>query len=370
MNPARSLQIAGNAVRAVLPGNRMKIDHEIPVEAGQKFQVDAFKEADALGIANLFYAVYGADYPFETYYIPGKIIAENRCGNIHSVVARTPGGDIIAHGAIFRSSAPYPNLYEIGQYIVLKSYRDSFAAYKINQYIAETLVKAVNPDGLFGEAVCNHTTTQKASALIGMKDMALEVALMPSETYQREKNGCDRVSCLIQFRSYHDRPHTIFVPPAYRREIEFAAGGPDFTRTLLDSIEPIPPDIASNYTTAFLSFAGVVRTNVEVAGSDIAAIIDDIERQASAKRMEVLQFFLNLAMPWSGKVVDIFRKKGYFSGGYVPRWFDTDAILMQKNQTDPNFESIALYSPSAATIKDFVQSDWARAQKHRGVTPS
>ena len=349
----------------------MKINREIPIEAGQKFQVDAFKEADALGIANLFYTVYGADYPFDTYYIPEKIIAENRCGNLHSVVARTPGGDIIAHGAIFRSSAPCPNLYELGQYIVLKHYRDSFAAYKINQYIADTLLKAVNPDGLFGEAVCNHTTTQKAAALIGMKDMALEVGLMPSETYRKEKNGAEnRVSCLIQFMSCHDKPLTVFVPPAYREEAEFVFDGPDFTRTFTDSIEPIPPDVVSNYTTMSFPFAGVVRTNIEAAGKDTVAIIDDIERQAVAKGMEVLQFFLNLAMPWSGKIVDIFRDRGYFSGGYIPRWFDTDAILMQKNRTVPNFENIALYSSRAQTLKAFVQSDWVRSEKRRGITSS
>ncbi len=347
----------------------MKINHEIPVEAGQKFQVDAFKEVDAPGIANLFYTVYGADYPFETYYNPEKIIAENRCGNLHSVVARTPGGDVIAHGAIFRSSAPCPNLYELGQYIVLKSYRDSFAAYKINQYIAETLLKAVNPDGLFGEAVCNHTTTQKAAALIGMKDTALEVALMPSETYRKEKNGAeDRVSCLIQFMSCHDKPLTVFVPPAYREEAEFVFDGPDFTRTFIDSVAPLPPDITSNYTTTSFPFAGVVRTNVAIAGRDISAIIDEVECEAAANGMEVLQFFLNLAMPWSGKLVDIFRDRGYFSGGCIPRWFDTDAILMQKNRTAPNFENIALYSSRAKSIKAFVQSDWAQSEKRRSST--
>lgn len=346
----------------------MKIDHETPVEAGQKFQVDAFRETDARGIANLFYAVYGADYPFETYYIPEKIIAENRCGNLHSVVARTPRGDIVAHGAIFRSSAPCPNLYELGQYIVLKHYRDSFAAYKINQYIAETLVKAVNPEGLFGEAVCNHTTTQKAAALIGMKDTALEVALMPSETYQKEKNGTEgRVSCLIQFRAYHDKSLAVFVPPAYREAAEFIFGDPDLTRTLIDSAESIPPDVISDYTTASFPFAGVVRTNVASAGRDISAIIDETERKAAAEGMEVLQFFLNLAIPWSGKLVDIFRDRGYFSGGYIPRWFDADAILMQKNRTVPDFENIALYSSRAETLKTFVRSDWARSEKRRGI---
>ncbi|MHC1726031.1 MAG: hypothetical protein AB9866_08515 [Syntrophobacteraceae bacterium] len=159
----------------------MRIDHEIPIDAGQSFQI--------AGIANLFYSIYGPEYPFDTCYIPDAIIEENRNGNIHSVIARTPAGDIVAHGALYRSSPPYGNLYEIDQYIVLKNYRETFAAYKINQYIAETLLEHVRPAGILGEAVCNHVTTQKCSARIGMKDTALEVDLMPAEVYEKEGNS-------------------------------------------------------------------------------------------------------------------------------------------------------------------------------------
>src|SRR5512136_123848 len=97
-----------------------RINYELPVDPGQSFEVDTFRPEDAVGVASLFYSVYGAEYPFETYYIPERLIAENANGNIYSVVARTAKGDIIGHGAIYRSSPPNPTLYEIGQYLVLK----------------------------------------------------------------------------------------------------------------------------------------------------------------------------------------------------------------------------------------------------------
>lgn len=76
----------------------MRIEHDIDIEAGQKFIIDRFRPEDAEGIAHLFFAEYGAGYPFDTFYVPERIREENEKGNINSVVARTPKGEIIGHG--------------------------------------------------------------------------------------------------------------------------------------------------------------------------------------------------------------------------------------------------------------------------------
>jgi len=341
----------------------MRIEHEIPVEGGQKFQVDRFRPEDAPGIANLYYAVYGPDYPFETYYIPERLREENQRGNIHSVVARTPRGDIIAHGALYRSSPPYGNLYELGQYLVLKNYRDTFAAYKINQYIAETLIPCVHPDGIFGEAVCSHVATQKASALMGMKAVALEADLMPSEVYAREKSAAGRVSCLIQFRSFSDRPHEVFIPPVYLEQIAYILSGLDISRVTTPSPEPVPPEGASDAAVKFFPFAGVARANVVRAGADFEQVVRRLEQQAEEQGIVVLQFCLNLDSPRSGGAVENLRERGYFLGGYLPRWFDTDGLLMQKVSSPPHWDGIQLFEEKARRILEMVQADGDQARR-------
>jgi hypothetical protein len=340
----------------------MKIDYEIPIEPRQKFVVDSFRPEDAKGIANLFYSIYGPNYPFDTYYLPDKLIEENRHGNIYPVVARTPKGDIIAHGALYRSTPPYENLYEIGQYIALKEYRTTFAIYKINQYIAEKLIEQVGPAGVFGEAVCNHVTTQKSSALIGFKDMALEIDLMPAATYEKEQSAAGRVTCLINFRSCRDRAHEVFIPACYQKEIDFILSDVEITRSVVLSRQEIPPASATDAAMKFFSFAAVGRVNVRQTGADFAEFVTEFETQAEMQNIIVLQFFLNLEKPWIGRAIEILRDRGYFFGGYVPRWFDTDGLLMQKTLAPPDFTAIALYSPKANKIKEYVQSDWERTK--------
>lgn len=348
----------------VRDGNAMmRVEQEIPVAGGQSFQIDRFRPEDAPGIANLYYAVYGPDYPFDTYYIPERLRAENENGNIHSVVARTPRGDIIAHGALYRSSPPYGNLYELGQYLVLKNYRETFAAFRINQYIAETLIQSVRPDGIFGEAVCSHVATQKASALMGMKEVALEVDLMPGEVYAREEIAGGRVSCLIQFRSFCDRPHEVFIPPAYLESVACILSDLDLARTITPSPGAMPPDGASDAAIKFFPYAGVARANVVRVGMDFELVVRRLEQQSAERGLAVLQFFLNLDLPWVGIIVENLRARGYFLGGYLPRWFDSDGLLMQKLCGPPHWDGIQLFGEKGGRILEMVRADWDEAQR-------
>jgi hypothetical protein len=365
-------QATGNALAdGIRKINPMKIDYDIHIEPGQSFVVDRFRPEDARGIAHLFFREYGPEYPFDTYYFPERIVAENSNGNICSIVARTPCGDVVGHGALYRSSPFHRNLYEIGQYIVHREYRTTFAAYRINEYIAGVLVPTVRPDGVFGEAVCNHVVTQKSSYLIDMKDTALEIDLMPAQAYEKANSAAGRVTCLILYLPFGDGLREVFIPPVYRREIESIVTGADLERRLKAGAAEIPADRKSDVRIRFFGHAGVGRFNVVAAGADFPALVDQLEGEGRKNGVAVFQFFLSLAHPWIGRAVEDLRERGYFLGGYVPRWFDGDGMLMQKLFAEPDFAGIHLCSKNAKEILTFVRKDWERAQtrQRRKVAP-
>lgn len=335
----------------------MKIDYDIIIEEGQKFEIDRFSTEDAKGISHLFYAVYGPDYPIGTYYIPEKIIEENNKGNIYSIVARTPGGDIIGHGAIYRSSPVCKNLYEIGQYIVLPSYRKSFAAFKINAYIFENLIKTLDIEGLFGEAVTNHIMSQKVVSVSGMKDVGMEIDLMPDKAYDKEKSASGRVSCLIVYSSIKDRFQEVFIPEIYKEEINYILSDLDINRKINYSKDKIPEGIKTDISINFFAHAGVGRFNLSMAGSDFENLAEELEEKGKNDNINVFQYFINIEKPWTEEVIEILRKKGYFFGGYIPQWFNSDSILMQKIQKEPDFKSIKLYTKKAKRILELIVKD-------------
>ena len=345
----------------------MRSDLERTVEPGQSFSIDRFRREDAPGIAALFYAEYGSSYPIETYYVPERIIAENESGNIHSVVARTPTGAIIGHGALYRSSPQYPDLYEIGQYIILREYRTTFAAYKINRFIAEILTALTRPSGIFGEAVTHITATQKSSAQIGMKDVALEMELMPAAAYEKSQSASGRVSCLIQFRSFRDRPQEIFVPPRYREVVEYILADVAIERTVTPAAQAIPGNAETRFTSRFFGHAGVGRFNIAGLGGDFERIVTSLEREGREKKTLVFQFFLNMGEPGVGEAAAVLRGQGYSFGGCVPRWFDADGLLMQKVLAPPDFDAPRLHSAKARQLRDFVRSDWQNPTEAAGL---
>ena len=60
---------------------------------------------------------------------------------------------------------------------------------------------------------------------------------------------------------------------------------------------------------------------------------------------------------WNGVGVELLRQSGYFLGGLVLRWFDSDGLLMQKVLEMPPLDSIRLYSERAHRILRFIRNE-------------
>jgi len=113
---------------------------------GQDFAVRRFEPGDAWAVARCFYEVYEEHYPFDTYYVPEKLIEANRRGDMIGVVAVTETGDIIAFGALFRNFAHNPKLYETGQATVIPEYRGTLAVLCVQEYLFTNIAEGVEVD--------------------------------------------------------------------------------------------------------------------------------------------------------------------------------------------------------------------------------
>ncbi|MDQ7827127.1 MAG: hypothetical protein RDV48_30295 [Candidatus Eremiobacteraeota bacterium] len=332
----------------------MKITCDIPVEPGQPFVIDNFRPSDAEGIARLFCSEYGAAYPVETYYYPEQIIEEHEKGNIFPVVARTPRGDIIGHGSLYRSSPPFEGLFETGQYIVRKDYRTTFAAYTIHKHLMEKTIDLAKPRCIYGEAVCTILASQKLMTRESYSDMALEPGLMPGSSSRGGESP--RVSCLMQFRTYSDRPHEVFIPTRFTGEImELVADG-GFERTYTRS-EGVP--LGSTVIEGRLfPGASVGRFQVHSASEDFNERVREIEEKGKAEGIKVFQYFVNLGTPSGPYACEVLARQGCFFAGYLPRWFDSDGLLMMKTAFVPDFEGIQLYTEKARRLLALVRGNF------------
>ncbi|NCC26486.1 MAG: hypothetical protein EOM25_15000, partial [Deltaproteobacteria bacterium] len=312
----------------------------LEVVPDQDVRVDRFQPGDELGVARLYHVVYGDAYPVEDYYIPERILALNREMQLCSVVCKTTDGSIVGHGALYRSTPPFAGVYEVGQYLVLKSHRQRGIADLINRYVYGTLASLVPVETIFGEAVTNHVVTQRFDLDEGMTDYALELSLLPAGKGRDGATG--RVACLVQAKTVRDRPHTVHLPSCYQEVLDFLLADRDFERTCLPAQGSLPQDRATSCQTQSFRGTGTARLLVSSLGNDFPGLMKRLEDEFRAQGCVTFQAFLNLGEEGVGAAVDLLRNRGWFLGGYLPRWFDTDGLLMQKILEPPDFESMRL----------------------------
>jgi hypothetical protein len=181
---------------------------------------------------------------------------------------------------------------------------------------------------------------------------------MPAEAYAKESSARDRVSALLYFKTVRSRPVTVYMPAVYADLFAFFYEDMDDERKFILSDQPLPSRLTTRLTTRVFDFAKVARIALEEPGSDLAAVFKGEETRLLNAGIRVIQVWVPTGVAFAGAAVDCLRAGGYFLGGVLPRWFDSDGLLMQKVMDPPEWEQIVLYYPRGQEIGKIVRSDY------------
>ncbi|MDA8134219.1 MAG: hypothetical protein M0T82_06310 [Desulfobacteraceae bacterium] len=329
-----------------------------PIEPGQEWTVESFTPEDARGVADLFLGVYGSEYPIQIYVNPDLLIEENQAGRVISSVAKTTKGDIVGHNAIF-NLAPCRKVYESGAGLVHRDYRGGHGIF--TQLVAHGLTvgrERPDVDQVFGEPVCNHPFSQKMCRGLGFVTRAIEVCMMPAAAYAKEAWAAGRVTTTMDFITLKSLPCTVHVPKAYESIFPVFYENMDDERQFVLSGQPLSSQQVTRLDTRIFDFAQVAKVAVKGLGRDFPMVIQAEEDQLLQQGIRVIQVWLSSGDPCVGEAVDSLRSSGYFFGGVLPRWFDSDGILMEKLVDEPVWEDINLCFDRAQTLMALIRKDW------------
>jgi hypothetical protein len=310
---------------------------------------------DAPGVVELYRSVYGEEYPVKAVYDVEGIVRQQNSGDMIRIIGVTEKGQVLGQTAIYRSCVSNPSLYEEGQGIVLLECRNQGILERCMNYGHDQIYPQIM-EQLWGEAVCNHVFMQKAGLRLGSFETGIELDLMPASSYQKEQSSQGRVSSLIMFKTFKAMAQTIYLPDIYEDNLRYLYSVYDFGHRFLPAREPLSP-VPTRGQIEIYEGAGVARFTITELGSDFESYLLQQEKEALAKNACVLQLYLNLASPSTGAAIEIVRKHHYFLGGFLPRWFDSDGLLMQKILHEPNFTDIHLYSDRAQRILAMIKAD-------------
>jgi hypothetical protein len=176
--------------------------------------------------------------------------------------------------------------------------------------------------------------------------------------YEKEASAAGRVAAFLTFRP---RPHAVYLPAAYCDILHSLYENLDDDRDFRLSGDAVPAGIVSDIRPQFFDFAGVARVAVHEPGADFSSRLNVLKKELQDRRIQVTQIWLNLACPWVGEAIEVLISRGYFLGGALPRWFDSDGLLMQKILMKPDWDAINVYTDRAAEILKLVRQDWDRS---------
>lgn len=339
---------------------------------GQKLEYRCFRPEDAPGVARLFYHVYGESYPVVDTYVPELIIEANRTARFYTMVACAQDGSIAGHAAIYRSSPPNPRLYEYGQVMVDKAYRQSSAAYRLHHYAVEHLFgQKEGVDGVYGEAVCHHLVTQKMIFGSGFKECGVEFGLMPEAAYAGE-GVSGRASCLYAQRVDCSSSGPVFLPGAWGGQVRSLLGQWPLERQVAAGNAQVPAQALTELEARHFAFAGVRRVTVSRIGADFAARLAAELEAAHTDKAVLVQTFLCLGEPWTDHGAETLRQAGFFFAGFMPLWFgDTgpgpDAILAQRFMEPATLAGLRLLTPEMQELGQRLLEDLERAVSEHGA---
>jgi hypothetical protein len=323
------------------------------------YRIEPFHAADAQEVTDLIKEVYGDGFPVETVYDPTKMIAAVDADKLIPFVARDAGNRLVGFTAVY-PLAPYRGVREMGTTVTRLQDRNQGVSVLMYEYGLTVVAKQYGIELMYGEAVCNHTFTQRAvvKLKVPVVETALALDLMPAETYEKEQSASGRVSVVCIFGVIARKPHSVYIPAAYREPLRFIYEGIEDHRTLLpskDSLTAAKKTIVSGQT---VGSSGLGRLTITEAGEDFDRVFGQQEEELIKRGNTILQVWLKLASPAVGDVVDRLRKKGYCLGGVLLRWFNEDGLLMQKVIGKPNWEGIHLHSERMKKVMAFVREDW------------
>lgn len=323
------------------------------------YRVEPFQTADAQEVTELIKEVYGDKFPIGMIYDPVELLAAVKEEKFIPFVARSEDNRIAGFTAIY-PLAPYKGVREMGLAVSRPQDRKQGVSGLLFNYGLTVMAKQFGIELMYGEAVCNHTYTQQAipKLKVPVVETGLAIDLMPAEAYEKEKSAAGRVSAVCIFGVIARKPHSVYIPAVYDKSLSFIYESIEDKRTLLPSTDKLPAGTKTKVSIQTVGYSSVGRIIVDEAGDDFDLVFGRQEEELMKSGHTVIQVWLKTASPSVGDAVDRLRKKGYFLGGVLLRWFDEDGLLMQKITGLPNWEGIHIHSERMKKVMDFVKQDW------------
>ena len=333
-------------------------------ESGE-YRMRAFQEGDALEISRCIYEAYGYTYPNPDLFYPERIIALNRDGRLRSLVAESPGGDVVGHYALERPDLG--PIAESGQAVVHHAHR-GHGLMRLMRTAVEEDGRSLGLLGIWSQPTARHPFSQKMNLGFGSVPCGLSLGTTPASTVLRgdEDQHDDkplRQSCFLYWHPLTpEEPLTASIPESFLpivTELYEVRGREVKFETELRCAPPFA-DVAAAVHTVFDHVRNLGRIWVDRIGDSTADVIDEAVRvMQEAAGAESVFVDLPIDDPACAVTATELLSDGFLFSGIGPRFHargDTaeDSLRLQKPLAAFDREGLVAEGELGQKLVDFI----------------
>lgn len=315
-----------------------------------------FEPRDALEIARCAWYAYGYSYPNAHVFFPDRMVELNARGELLSLVAVTPEGDLMGHCAAEFPEAGAPSA-EIGMAFVKPAYASQGVLKGLTARLLE-ICRERDLQSVYVQAVTSHVASQRAALASGFIPCALLVGAYPEKLDFKTMGGLfgNRLSllCALQLLTSLDVP-PLFVPPRH---------GPMVARLyeafrLRPTFAEVPPSPLPEHGETSVRVEEAINAasvRVRSVGRESVAHLTRVTRDLCLRRVDVIRMALPLEDPGTPELCGAMEEQGYFFAGIFPEGHREHKLLLQYlNNVEWDDQKIQVFGPLTQELLAYVR---------------
>ena len=315
------------------------------------FDFHKIREEESLAVAQCVYDEYSYTYPYEMVYYPKLFYKACENGEVYSLVATAPNGEIAGHLAL-TMNPDLPGIAEMGIGVVRKKYREFHIMGKLTKDIIDIAKNVLHLNGMFAQPVAYHTITQHISLKNGMHACGFALAYTNEDLSSHINNSHSRRSFGVAMLPFHDELRTYYAHPDvkqlagiiyngyYKREEGHKTYKPEKTSCSKFSVND-PLKLAKIY--------------VDVAGEDWENTLKNYILSIKRSKSRVIELYININHPSAVYAYEVAKSLNFFATGILPMsdkgdYLTTECLLNEVMDYD-SVKTIETFTPILNIIK-------------------
>lgn len=279
------------------------------------FDFHKIRKEESLAVAQCVYDEYAYTYPYEMVYYPDLFYKACENGEVYSLVATAPNGEVAGHLAL-TMNVNLPGIAEMGIGVVRQKYRKFHIMKILTEKIIDVAKNVLNLNGMFAQPVAYHSITQHISNKRGLLACGFALAYSNEDLDSHINNSKSRRSFAINMLPFSNEERMYYAHKDVKKLVQSIYKAGSYNRKEGKEISVL--ESISHSKLSINDILKLAKIFVDVAGNDWETVLKNYILSIKRSKSKVIELYINVNHPSAIHAYDVAKKFNFFATGILP----------------------------------------------------